>query len=88
MANHKSALKQHRQSLLRRDRNRNHRARMRTAIKRLHQALAAGDAETAKSLLCPTLSLVDRTAKLGAIHGNVASRTKSRLTRRTTKLGA
>ena len=44
MANHKSALKHHRQSLKRRDRNRGHRARMRTAIKKFRAMIAAGDA--------------------------------------------
>lgn len=81
MANHKSALKQHRQSLTRRERNRNHRARMRTAIKKCRLAIAAGDAELAQSLLPSTLSLLDRTAKLRAIHDHSAARTKSRLTR-------
>ena len=81
MANHKSAVKEHRQSLARRDRNRNHRSRMRTAVKKFRLAVAAGDAELAKSLLPATLSLLDRTAKLNALHDHAASRTKSRLTR-------
>ena len=62
MANHKSAVKQHRQDLKRRTRNRVHRARLRTAIKNCRKAIEAGDAETAKSLLGPTLSLLDRTS--------------------------
>ena len=81
MANHKSALKEHRQSIARRDRNRNHRSRMRTAIKKCRLAIASGDAEMARSLLPATLSLLDRTAKLNAMHDHAAARTKSRLTR-------
>lgn len=81
MANHKSALKEQRQAVKRRQRNRVHRSRMRTAVKRLRGAVDAGDAETAQGLLQVTLSLVDRTARLGAIHDNAAARTKSRLTR-------
>ena len=88
MANHKSALKQYRQSAKRRLRNRTHRSRMRTAVKKFRLALGAGDAETASGLLLPTLALVDHTAKLGAIHDNAAARTKSRLTRALAKLGA
>ncbi len=80
MANHKSATKQHRQSLDRRQRNRLHRSRLRTAVKRLRKAVEAGDGSTADSLLRPTLSIVDRTAKLGVIHSKTADRTKSRLT--------
>ena len=80
MANHKSADKAHRRSLQRRERNRSHRTRMRTALKKIRAAMAAGDAETAKNLLAPTLSLVDHTAQLGCMHDNAAARTKSRLT--------
>ena len=88
MANHKSALKRHRQNQKRRLRNRNHRSRMRTAVKAYRRAVEAGDADTSRGLLSSTLALVDRTAKLGAIHGNAASRTKSRLARALNKLGA
>ena len=88
MANHTSALKRHRQELSRRLRNRYHRARMRTAVKRLRLAAEGGDVATARELLSPTLSLIDRTAKHGAIHDNVAARTKSRLSRAINRLGA
>ena len=81
MANHKSAIKQHRQDLKRRSQNRYHRARLRTALKNCRKAIEAGDAETAKSLLGPTISLLDRTSKIGAMHDNAAARTKSRLTK-------
>jgi len=88
MANHKSALKKHRQSIVDRQRNREHRSRMRTAIKKLRAALEAGEVEGAKELLNPTLSLIDHTAKLGACHDNSAARTKSRLTKAYNRLGA
>jgi small subunit ribosomal protein S20 len=88
MANHKSALKEHRRSLVCRDRNRYHRARVRTAVKKCRQAIDSGDLEAARGLLAPTLSLLDRTAKLGALHDNAAARTKSRLTRAVNRLAA
>ena len=86
MANHKSAVKHHRQSQARRLLNRSHRSRMRTAVKQLRLALVAGEGETARGLLPGTLALVDRTVKHGAIHDNAAARTKSRLTRAVAKL--
>ena len=46
-----------------------------------------GDVEKAKTLLPGTLALVDRTAKLDAIHASAADRTKSRLTRAFNRLG-
>jgi small subunit ribosomal protein S20 len=81
MANHKSAIKEHRQSLGRRDRNRFHRARLRTLVKKYRTAIEAGELDVAREMLPSTLSLVDRVAKLGGIATNAADRTKSRLTR-------
>lgn len=81
MANTRSAQKRIRQSLKRRARNRAHRSTMRTAVKKLRLAVAEGRADEARTLLVPTLSIVDATAQKGIIHTNVADRTKSRLTR-------
>ena len=88
MATHKSAVKRHRQEDQRRMRNRAHRTRLRSQVKRIRKALSEGDAETARGLLPATLSLIDHTTKLGALHDNAAARTKSRLTRAVNKLGA
>ncbi len=81
MATHKSAIKQHRQSLDRRMRNKRRRTTLRTRIKRIRKALESGDLETARGLLPALLALIDRTAKHGIIHANAAARTKSRITR-------
>ena len=88
MANHKSALNRDRQDVARLHRNRNHRTRMRNAVKKLRRVLEAGDTESAQRLLPATLAVVDHTAKLGAIHDKAAARTKSRLARALNKLGA
>lgn len=81
MATHKSALKAHRQNVKRRLRNRHHRSRLRSVVKRMRSLLAQGEVEQAREMLPGTLSLIDRTAKLNAIHVKSASRAKSRLTR-------
>lgn len=81
MANTKSAEKRARQSLVRRERNRIQRATMRTAVKKLRQAVESGDTQRAKELLPETISIVNRTAQKGVIHDNAAARTTSRLTR-------
>jgi small subunit ribosomal protein S20 len=88
VATHKSALKASRQSEGRRLRNRSNRSQLRTQVKRFREALAEGKGEEAEALLKPTLSLLDRSVRLGAIHRNVADRTKSRLTRQLSKLSA
>ena len=86
MATHKSAIKEHRQALARRDRNRHVRSQLRTAIKKYRQLLEGGDADQAKQILPATLALIDRSAKHGAIHDSAAARTKSRLTKALNRL--
>ncbi len=74
-------MKRIRKTATQRARNRSTEAGMRTAIKELRQAVADGDAATARELLPKTASIVDSTARKGVIHANTAARTKSRLTR-------
>lgn len=81
MANHKSALKEHRQSVARKQRNRYKRSRLRTAIKQFRAAVAEGDLDRARGMLPETVSLLDRTAKSRALHPSAADRYKSRLTK-------
>jgi small subunit ribosomal protein S20 len=87
MANTKSAEKRNLQNTVARQRNRAQRSRLRTAVKQLRTAVAAGDAETSKSLLPETLGIIDATAHKKVIHANAASRTKSRLARQVAALG-
>ena len=80
MANTKSAEKRIRQAEKRRVRNRYHRSRMRTAIKRLRGLIDEGKSTEARETLQGTLGLIDATAQKSVIHRNAAARTKSRLT--------
>lgn len=88
MANHASAEKKHRADEQRNLRNRQHLTKLRSQVKKFRQAVASGDAATAKTLLDETLGLVDRSAKHGVIHDNAAARTKSRLVLSLNKLAA
>lgn len=81
MANHKSALKKAKQDIVRRDRNRSGKSTLRTALKKYRSDLAAGTDCTAA--LPGILSLIDRSARHGFLHRNVANRLKSQLTRHT-----
>ena len=74
-----SAVKAHRQSLERRDRNRQLRSRLRTSLKGIR---AGNDASEAKTHLDAAFSLVDKMANKGIIHRNAAGRYKSRLVKR------
>lgn len=81
MATHKSAIKRHRQSLKRRERNRIVIGGVRKAIKRTRMYAAEGDIENARQSLLVASSRLDRAAKRGVIHKNNAARRKSRLTK-------
>jgi small subunit ribosomal protein S20 len=76
----KSVLKRARQSRERAAVNQANKTRVRTMMKRLRSAIAAGNVESAKSLLQPTVSAIDRAITKGVLHENTANRYKSRLT--------
>ena len=88
MAHHSSALKQMRQSLKHRARNRKNLSQVKTQVKKLRAAIAKGDAEAAKKTLNETVGEIDRAAKKGVIHDNAAARYKSRLSRKVNALAA
>jgi small subunit ribosomal protein S20 len=84
VAKHASALKAHRQSLKRREHNRQLRSRLRTALKAVRTAIDSNDLSAARTALGETIALIDRMASKRIIHRNAANRHKSRLTRRLT----
>ncbi len=75
----KSVLKRIRQTIRRTEVNRANRSRVRTAMKVLRSAIAAGHAPAAKQLLGETLSAIDRAIRIGALKENTANRYKSNL---------
>lgn len=77
-----SAVKAHRQSLVRRDHNRQLRSKLRSALKAIRAAIDAADLDAARAALGKTFSLVDKMANKGIIHKNAAGRYKSRLVKR------
>ncbi len=80
MPNHKSAEKRVRQNEKRRAVNRSNKGSLRTQIKKLRVALAAGDQAQSQELLIPTIALIDKSVNKGVLHRNTAARHKSRLT--------
>lgn len=79
MAHHKSAIKRWHQSIRERERNRARRTLARGAVRRLREAVAAGDDTATKEALSEAYSALDRAAKQNAIHTGKANRAKSRL---------
>jgi len=79
MANSAQARKRARQSVARNKHNASLRSMMRTAIKRVRAAIAAGDKAAATQVLQSATSVIDRVADKNIIHKNKAARHKSRL---------
>jgi small subunit ribosomal protein S20 len=88
VANHESALKAHKQSEERRERNRQYRTRLRHALKAMRAAISKGDKDAALANLSDTVSLIDKLVGKGVIHDNAAGRYKSRLMKRISRTGA
>ena len=81
MPNTVSAKKRVRQTETRTMRNKNKRSAMRTAIRKVREAVEAGDKAQAQTLLVEAQKLIDKAAKANILHENNASNQKSRLTR-------
>ncbi|CAD86252.1 MULTISPECIES: 30S ribosomal protein S20 [Nitrosomonas] len=79
MANTAQAKKRVRQTATRRERNFGLRSKLRTAIKGVRKAVAAGDKNVAEVVFRKAVSVIDSVASKGIIHKNKASRHKSRL---------
>ena len=85
MATHKSAVKRHRQSLVRRERNRTTRAGVKTEIKKAQTALTQGDQNSSRSALKAAESTLSKAARKGVIHWKTAQRKISRLAKAAAK---
>ena len=88
MANHKSAEKRNRQSQVRRLRNKINKSQMKTAIRKIDEAVIAGSADEARDALNAAIPVIAKTASKGTVHKKNASRKISRLTIRVNKMSA
>ena len=86
MANHKSAKKRARQSIVRNERNTVRKSATRNAMKAIRSAIETKDKATATGLLAGTQKLLARLAKHGVIKQNTAARTTSRLASQINKI--
>ncbi len=81
MATHKSAIKRHRQSEVRRIRNASVNTAIKSVVKKVRTAVESADAEVAATNLKTAVSLLDRAVTKGVLHKNNASRRIARLTK-------
>jgi small subunit ribosomal protein S20 len=79
MANIASARKRARQAVVRNAHNTSLRSRLRTAIKAVRKAVAAGDPAVAANQFRASMKVIDSIADKRIVHKNAAARHKSRL---------
>lgn len=87
-ARHPSAIVRARRNARRAAINKSRTSKMRTAVKDVETAIAAGDKAKARAALSLAASNLHRGAQKGVIHANTAARTLSRLNARVKALGA
>ena len=87
MAHHRSAKKRIRQTEKRTAVNRSRMSRIRTFVRKVEDALAKGDADTARTAFAEAEPELRRGVSKGVVHLNTASRKISRLSRRVKALG-
>jgi small subunit ribosomal protein S20 len=88
LANTRSAEKRNRQAQKRRARNVAVRTSVKTAVKKVREAVARGDGEGAKKALVEATSTLDRAASKGVLPKNTASRKIGRLAKAVGKRSA
>ena len=79
MANIKSVRKRAKQAIVRRGHNLGLRTEVRTAIKKVNKAVAAGNKDAAAKALVESQRTIDRIVAKGILHRNAGDRHKSRL---------
>ena len=82
MANTKSAKKAARQTVKRTERNKSRRTQLRSSVRKVEEAIAAGDRAAAQAALKDAEPVLARTAQRGIVHRRTASRKVSRLAKR------
>jgi small subunit ribosomal protein S20 len=87
MANTSSAKKATRKIARRTEINKARRTRMRSSLRKVEEAITAGDRETAIAALKEAEPVIMRAAQKGVVHKHMASRKVSRLTHRVAQLG-
>jgi small subunit ribosomal protein S20 len=87
MANTKSAKKAARQIARRTAINKARRSRVRTAVRKVEEAISSGDRAAAVAAMIEAEPALIRASQKGIVHRNAARRKVSRLTRRVAQIG-
>jgi len=82
VANIKSQIKRNRQNEKRRLRNKSVKSALKTAIRKFHEAMEAGDLDKATVLMRDASRKLDKAVSKGVIHKNQAANRKSAIAKR------
>ncbi len=88
MANIKSQIKRNRQNTKRHERNKAVRSSLKTSTKKVHAAVAQGDADAASAGAQDASRAFDKAASKGIVHKRTAARHKSRLAKAANRAAA
>ncbi|WP_020522281.1 30S ribosomal protein S20 [Catelliglobosispora koreensis] len=88
MANIKSQIKRNKQNEKARLRNKSVKSALKTAVRKFHEASAAGDAENAAALLRDASRKLDKAVSKGVIHKNQAANRKSAIAKKLSSISA
>jgi small subunit ribosomal protein S20 len=86
LANHKSAIKRHKQSEVRREKNASSKSALKTLVKKVKMAIESKNQEGAQDALKKAIPVIDKAASKHVIHRNAAARKISRLVRQVNNL--
>ncbi len=86
MTHTKSAAKRLRQGIRRNAANRTAKSSVRTAMKRVDEAVAKGDKAALAGAVSAAFQRIDKAARIHAIHANTAARRKSLVSRKAAAL--
>ena len=88
MANTSSAQKAARQMIRRTEINKARKTRMKSEMKKVEEAISAGDSKAAPAALQQAEPVIARSGQKGVVHKRMASRKISRLTQRVKAMSA
>lgn len=88
MANHKSKIKRHKQSLKAAARNRSNRTRVKNVVKNVREAIHSKQLEGIDQTLSNANSVIFKASSKGAIHWKTAARKVSRLAKAVNRMKA
>lgn len=86
MANIKSQIKRNKTNAVRHERNKAVKSALKTDIRRVNEALAAGDADRAREAAAKASRSLDKAASKGVIHANQAANRKSSIAKKTAQV--